>query len=347
MTCEHDDGFEYHHDDVDEDDERIRELTAQEERAANEYESMADDSDDEDVKTVFNDIAREEKVHAGELFLILLQKDPEEMHAHAEGVKEAAELTGMDEDAGKNIMDMTFRELFNMKRGEVMDKANGVTSFEKDGMPNNHMTSEEAKAVEDTPTPVAKARKRVLMQDHKKEAHDKKKSGHHEAEPQPDPEEEKKRADDEWKNRNEIAGRPTDNPDRKVRELGKLGNYQQARNNNMSSNPKNDALAATTQRGDHLIQPDGDISAPTPREITYSTSQPRPLTGGAVVGENLNQGEEQWKFADTRNRINQFYDSSAGQEQALRFQENLKNALDPDNWSKPGQVVHYGDDADL
>ncbi len=260
MTDKHEDDYEYHHDDVDEDDDRARELIAQEERAANEYEAMADDSDDRDAEAVFRDIAREEKVHAGELFLILLQKDPEEMHAHAEGMKEAAEITGMDEDVGKDIMDMSLRELFSMKRGEVLDKANGVSSFEKDGL-NNHLTSEESKALEDTPVAVAKGRRRVLMQDHKIQAD--RNRFHHDDPSRKDPVDPGEQQWEESKAESRMisTGRAgqTDS-DAEVRSRKRLGNHFQVKNNNMSSTPRNDALARAAQRESEQNALEGDAS---------------------------------------------------------------------------------------
>lgn len=99
------------------DDSRTRELIAQEERASNDYEQLADEADDEDTKEVYEDISDEEKVHAGELLVLLLKQDPKQKEALEEGSEEVKELVGGE----------SFRSMFEKGRGKVIDKANGVS----------------------------------------------------------------------------------------------------------------------------------------------------------------------------------------------------------------------------
>ncbi len=99
------------------DDSRTRELIAQEERASNDYEQLADEADDEDTKEVYEDISDEEKVHAGELLVLLLKQDPKQKEALEEGSEEVRELVGGE----------SFRSMFEKGRGKVIDKANGVS----------------------------------------------------------------------------------------------------------------------------------------------------------------------------------------------------------------------------
>lgn len=97
------------------DDNRTRELIAQEERAANDYDQLAEESDSDDAKAVYEDIADEEKVHAGELLILLLKEDPKQKDDLEEGSEEVRELIG-----GKS-----FREMFDEGRKKVIAKANG------------------------------------------------------------------------------------------------------------------------------------------------------------------------------------------------------------------------------
>lgn len=102
------------------DDNRTRELIAQEERAANDYDQLAEESDSEDAKAVYEDIADEEKVHAGELLILLLKEDPKQKEDLEEGSEEVKELIG-----GKS-----FREMFDEGRNKVLAKANGCDESE-------------------------------------------------------------------------------------------------------------------------------------------------------------------------------------------------------------------------
>ena len=99
------------------DDSRTRELIAQEERASNDYEQLADEADDADTKEVYEDISNEEKVHAGELLVLLLKQDPKQKKALEEGSEEVRELVGGE----------SFRSMFEKGRGAVIAKANGTS----------------------------------------------------------------------------------------------------------------------------------------------------------------------------------------------------------------------------
>ena len=56
------------------------------------YEQLAAMTDNEDVKKVLLDIAKEEKTHLGEFQALLLEKDKEQVKELKEGKKEVEEL---------------------------------------------------------------------------------------------------------------------------------------------------------------------------------------------------------------------------------------------------------------
>jgi len=58
------------------------------------YEQMANMTDDENIKKVLLDVAREEKEHVGEFQEMLLRKDEEQVEQMEEGKEEVRELTG-------------------------------------------------------------------------------------------------------------------------------------------------------------------------------------------------------------------------------------------------------------
>ena len=58
------------------------------------YEQMAVTAEDEMVRKVLLEIAREEKTHVGELLALLLEVDPEMAEELEEGKAEVAELKG-------------------------------------------------------------------------------------------------------------------------------------------------------------------------------------------------------------------------------------------------------------
>jgi len=62
--------------------------------AINLYEQLAAMTDDENLKEILLDIAKEEKTHMGEFQALLLKKDKEQAKELEEGKKEVEELTG-------------------------------------------------------------------------------------------------------------------------------------------------------------------------------------------------------------------------------------------------------------
>lgn len=62
--------------------------------AVNLYEQMAAMTEDENIKKILLDIAKEEKTHMGEFQNLLLRKDEEQVKELEAGRKEVEELTG-------------------------------------------------------------------------------------------------------------------------------------------------------------------------------------------------------------------------------------------------------------
>jgi rubrerythrin len=62
--------------------------------AVNLYEQMAAMTENEDIKKILLDIAKEEKTHVGEFQALLLKMDKEQVKEMEEGKKEVEELTG-------------------------------------------------------------------------------------------------------------------------------------------------------------------------------------------------------------------------------------------------------------
>ena len=62
--------------------------------AVNLYEQLAAATDNDDLKRVFLDIAKEEKTHFGEFQALLLKLDKEQVEELEKGKKEIEELTG-------------------------------------------------------------------------------------------------------------------------------------------------------------------------------------------------------------------------------------------------------------
>ena len=62
--------------------------------AINLYEQMAALTDNEDIRKVMLDIAKEEKAHVGEFQTLLLRLDKEQAQGLEQGKKEVQELTG-------------------------------------------------------------------------------------------------------------------------------------------------------------------------------------------------------------------------------------------------------------
>ena len=65
--------------------------------AINLYEEMAAMTENNHIKTIFLDIAREEKTHVGEFQTLLLMKDEEQVKELEEGKKEVDELIELKE----------------------------------------------------------------------------------------------------------------------------------------------------------------------------------------------------------------------------------------------------------
>ena len=62
--------------------------------AVNLYEQLAAATDNDDLKKVFLDIAKEEKTHFGEFQALLLKLDKEQVEELKKGKEEIEELTG-------------------------------------------------------------------------------------------------------------------------------------------------------------------------------------------------------------------------------------------------------------
>lgn len=78
----------------------IRQSIAAEHEAIHLYEAVADSSDDERIKTVMQDVADEEKVHAHEFQALLEMFDKDEEKFKKEGFEEVSQLSGsLSEDA--------------------------------------------------------------------------------------------------------------------------------------------------------------------------------------------------------------------------------------------------------
>jgi len=58
------------------------------------YEQLAAITENEDIKKILLDIAKEEKTHVGEFQTLLLKQDTEQAKELEEGKKEVEELTG-------------------------------------------------------------------------------------------------------------------------------------------------------------------------------------------------------------------------------------------------------------
>jgi len=66
--------------------------------AINLYEQLAAITKDENLKTVFLDIAREEKTHVGEFLTMLLMKDEEQQEKLEAGEEEVEEILENEEE---------------------------------------------------------------------------------------------------------------------------------------------------------------------------------------------------------------------------------------------------------
>ncbi len=62
--------------------------------AINLYEQMAATTDDENLKKVFMEVAKEEKTHVGEFQAMLLERDSEQVEELKKGKEETEEIAG-------------------------------------------------------------------------------------------------------------------------------------------------------------------------------------------------------------------------------------------------------------
>ncbi|MEF8833022.1 MAG: ferritin family protein [Candidatus Thermoplasmatota archaeon] len=62
--------------------------------AINFYEQMAEYTDDDHIKEVLLEVAKEEKEHVGEFQTLLLEKDPQQVEEMEEGKEEVLEMLG-------------------------------------------------------------------------------------------------------------------------------------------------------------------------------------------------------------------------------------------------------------
>jgi rubrerythrin len=87
----------------------IRLMIAAEYEAVQLYNQLAESTDDKLAIKVLNDIADEEKVHAGEFLKVLEHLDPEEIKHYEEGKKEVEEEIrfSSSEDALQYLSDFT------------------------------------------------------------------------------------------------------------------------------------------------------------------------------------------------------------------------------------------------
>jgi len=93
--------------------------------AINLYLQLARYSEDENVRKVFEDIAKEEKTHVGEFLTLLKSLDPEQVAELKAGAKEVKELTGItvsdnDPPIQETTEDETLKKL-SIKAKEIVD----------------------------------------------------------------------------------------------------------------------------------------------------------------------------------------------------------------------------------
>ncbi|AIF69094.1 hypothetical protein PAP_03370 [Palaeococcus pacificus DY20341] len=69
--------------------------------AINFYKQFAEFVEDENIRKIFLDIAREEKAHVGEFMALLLHLDPEQVSELKDGFEEVEELTGIKVKLGE------------------------------------------------------------------------------------------------------------------------------------------------------------------------------------------------------------------------------------------------------
>jgi len=98
------------------------------------YLQLARAIDDERVRRVFEDIAREEKTHVGEFLALLKSLDPEqveELRAGAEEVRELAGIAAPDPPAGGGAGEPLTEEEMRYLRGQVLSAADSARVFRR------------------------------------------------------------------------------------------------------------------------------------------------------------------------------------------------------------------------
>lgn len=96
--------------------------------AINLYLQLARYSEDENVRKVFEDIAREEKTHVGEFLALLKSLDPEQVAELKAGAEEVKELTGIsvpnnDPPTQETTFEDEMLKKLNTKAKEIVDSA--------------------------------------------------------------------------------------------------------------------------------------------------------------------------------------------------------------------------------
>ncbi len=92
--------------------------------AVNLYLQLARSIEDENIRKVFEDIAREEKTHVGE-FLSLLEKiDPEQVEELKKGEEEVKELTGGDPPENRDNVINEFKDPVQLVKSRVREVVN-------------------------------------------------------------------------------------------------------------------------------------------------------------------------------------------------------------------------------
>jgi uncharacterized linocin/CFP29 family protein len=102
--------------------------------AVNLYEQLANYIQDENVKKVFLDIAKEEKTHVGEFLALLKSYDPEQASELLAGAKEVEALTGIKTngdpaDAKEVVKNGSNSDILGMIRSKVLEGTKGLRYF--------------------------------------------------------------------------------------------------------------------------------------------------------------------------------------------------------------------------
>ncbi|MEM1668045.1 MAG: family 1 encapsulin nanocompartment shell protein [Thermofilaceae archaeon] len=95
------------------------------------YLQLARSIDDENVRRVFEDIAREEKTHVGEFLAVLRTLDPEQVEELKAGAQEVAELTGVAVQDPPANQEPLSEEEWRYLRSQVLSAADSVRVFRR------------------------------------------------------------------------------------------------------------------------------------------------------------------------------------------------------------------------